>query len=72
MAEVASAFVSILPSTRGFGTALEGDIGADVDRVGKSAGGRFGSVFGTALKLGGITAGVSSAPLFRAGPEVVA
>lgn len=53
MAEVASAFVSILPSTRGFGTALEGDIGADVDRVGKSAGGRFGSVFGTALKLAG-------------------
>ena len=52
MAEVGSAFVSILPSTRGFGAKLSGDIDGEVATAGKSA----GSKFGTALKVGALAA----------------
>lgn len=52
MAEVASAFVSLLPSARGFGPALDKEIGDDVEGSGKTAGSKFGG----ALKLGAIAA----------------
>lgn len=69
MTEIGSAVVSIMPSARGFGRSLASQVGGDVDKVGKSFGSRFGSSFTSAFKVGGLTAGVPSAPLFRVGPE---
>ena len=48
MAEVASAFVSILPSAKGFGRKLESGISGDVDSAARRTGGRYGRVFATA------------------------
>lgn len=48
MSEVGSAWVSILPSTEGFGTNLERQVGSDLDSSGKRAGSRFGA----AMKVG--------------------
>lgn len=50
MAEIASAFVSILPSMKGFGTKLQAEAGAEADKSGKSVGRRFG----TAMKVGAL------------------
>ncbi|NUR79986.1 MAG: phage tail tape measure protein [Dermatophilaceae bacterium] len=52
MAEIASAFVSILPSAKGFGSKLNSQIGGEVDASGKKTGSRFG----TALKVGAASA----------------
>jgi hypothetical protein len=49
MAEVASAYVSLIPSARGFGRATEAQIGPGLDAAGKSGGKRFGSSFGKVL-----------------------
>lgn len=60
MAEVGSAFVSILPSARGFGSKLQSEVGGDIDGAGKSMGSRFGSAFkvgALALMAGGFLAG---------------
>lgn len=69
MAEVGSAFISLAPSMKGFGRKMEAGVGSEV----KSSGGKIGKTFGQTLtrglKLGGLTAGVPSAPLFRVGPE---
>jgi len=48
VAEVASAFVSIMPSAKGFGSKLDSQIGGSIDSSGKKAGTRFGS----AMKAG--------------------
>ena len=48
MAEVASAFVSIAPEAKGFGSKLDSEIGGDM----KSSGSKAGTVFGGALKVG--------------------
>lgn len=53
MAEVGSAFVSVLPSAKGFGRSLDSQIGGDV----KSSGSRMGKVFGSAMKVGLLAAG---------------
>ena len=50
MAEVASAFVSLMPSAKGFGKGIEKAIGGDLDRGGKVGGKRFS---------GGMAAGVA-------------
>lgn len=52
MAEVGSAFVSILPSAKGFGSKLSSEVGGEVDGAGKKVGSRFGS----ALKVGAFAA----------------
>lgn len=59
MAEIASAFVSLVPSARGFGKKLDSQISGDVDASGKRAGSSFGKVFAAA---GGVlaAAGVGS------------
>ncbi|MBA3782399.1 MAG: hypothetical protein H0X12_11185, partial [Nocardioides sp.] len=57
MAEIASAFVSLLPSARGFGSKMEGQIGGEVNSAGKKLGTGFGKVFalaGGALAAAGI------------------
>lgn len=38
MAEVGSAFLSIVPSMRGFGSKLNSEAGPEVDKAGKQAG----------------------------------
>lgn len=52
MAEVGSAFVSILPSARGFGSKLNSEVGGEVDSAGKATGSRFGNAF----KVGALAA----------------
>lgn len=70
MAEVASAFVSLVPSARGFGRDTETALNRELDPVGQRSGSRFGKVlkFGAAAALGigafaavGIQEAVSSA-----------
>lgn len=48
MAEIASAFVTIAPSAKGFGSKLQSEVGGDIDKTGKG----IGSKFGAAVKLG--------------------
>lgn len=50
MAEVAAAFVSIMPSAKGFGSKLNSQVSGDLDSSGKKMGARFG----TALKGGAL------------------
>ena len=69
IAEVASAFVSLAPTTVGWGRKIESQVGPEVNKAGKRVGKTFGGALGSAMKLGGLTAGVPSAPLFRVGPE---
>lgn len=55
--EIASAFVSLLPSARGFGSKLESEVGGEVNSAGKRLGTGFGKVFalaGGALAAAGI------------------
>ena len=57
MAEIASAWVSLVPSTKGFGSKLTSQVGGEVDGAGKSMGSRFGKVFalaGAGLAAAGI------------------
>jgi tape measure domain-containing protein len=59
VAEVGSAFLSIVPSVRGMRAALESQMGSDATAAGKTAGTRFGSSFSSAGQaqisaLGGI------------------
>jgi len=52
MAEVGSAFVTVVPSAKGFGSKLQSQVGGEVDGAGKG----IGSKFGTAIKLGATAA----------------
>lgn len=52
MAEIASAFVSIVPSMRGFGGQLRAGVSGSTTQVGKSTGSAFGKVFAAAAALG--------------------
>jgi phage-related protein len=45
--EIASAYVSLLPSAKGFGSKLNSQIGGDVTKAGRTSGSRFGKVFAT-------------------------
>lgn len=55
MAEVASAYVSILPSAKGFGTKLNSQVSGDLDSSGRKMGSRLGSAMkgGALAVLGG-------------------
>lgn len=57
MTSLATAFVEIRPDTAGFGTRLSTTVGAESDRAGQTAGQRFSSRFGSALKIGAVLAG---------------
>ncbi len=54
--EVGSAYVSIVPSAKGFGSSLNRGIGRQVDASGKSSGRRFGKGFtgGVGAAVGGV------------------
>lgn len=51
MAEIGSAFLSIIPSARGFGRTLESDVSRETNGVGKKVGAGFGKAFGAAAGL---------------------
>lgn len=65
MAEIGSAYVSILPSARGFGSKLNSQVGGELDDAGRISGSRFGkalrigatAALGGALLLGGFLKG---------------
>ncbi len=61
--EVGVAYVSILPSTQGFGRRLENAVQPAASQSGAAAGRTFGQKFGVAgaVGLGGIVAGISGA-----------
>lgn len=59
MAEVASAFVSIMPSARGFGKKLDGEISGDISKSGKKSGLSFGKLFAAGAALGIGAKGIS-------------
>lgn len=67
MAEVAQAYVSLIPSTRGFGKAADAALGGDLakvgDKQGKAVGSKMSSALGTALKGGAVVAGAGVAAL---------
>ncbi len=71
MSEIASAFVTLVPSARGFGRATEKQVGGEMTTAGKNVGSKFGAAFKATSAIG-ITAGVPSAPLFRVGAEGLA
>lgn len=52
--EVATAWVSVVPTAKGFGRELSGQVGGESSKVGKSLGGTFGKAFvaGGALAVG--------------------
>lgn len=52
MSEVGSAWVTLVPSTRNFGSTMQRQLGGQVDGVGKSMGSRFGNLF----KVGALAA----------------
>lgn len=69
MAEVGTAFVTIVPSARGFGAKLNAQTGPAATSAGTSGGKQYGGAFkgavGSALKgLGGVIAGVGIAKAF--------
>ena len=54
MAEVASAYVTLLPSTKGFGKRTSAELGGPLERSGKEGGRRFGrGMSGGIAALGG-------------------
>jgi len=67
MAEVAQAYVSLIPSARGFGkaadAALAGDMAKVGDKQGKTVGKKMSSALGTALKGGAVVAGAGAIAL---------
>lgn len=56
MAEVGSAFVSLLPSAKGFGSKMNSELGPQIDAAGKDGGSRFGKAFGAFAAIGGAAA----------------
>lgn len=69
MAEVGTAFVTIVPSARGFASKLNGQVGTAAAGAGQTGGKRFGGVFSgaaaSALKgFGGVLAGIGIAKFF--------
>lgn len=57
MAALATAFIRILPDTSAIRARLGASVSGEADRAGATAGQRFSSRFGSALKIGGFLAG---------------
>jgi len=67
VAEVASAYVTLMPSAKGFGGKIQSQVGGDLDKAGKAGGQRFGAGMSSGL------AGVGSkvfAPLAAAAAAI--
>ncbi len=66
MAEVASAFVTLLPSAKGFGKATEAQISGEMTAAGKSSGGKMSGAMGAALTTGAKAVGVGAGGILGA------
>lgn len=65
MTEVASAFVSLMPSTKGWSREIESQVGGEVEK----SGGRVGKLFGNSMKVGAVAAVAAvGKTLYDAGP----
>jgi tape measure domain-containing protein len=62
--ELATAYVSIVPSTRGISKQLQGEFDGPMEAEAKSSGGKFGSAFGTVAKRTMQATGVAVAAVF--------
>lgn len=60
MAEIGSAFISILPSTKGFSASLQKGMTGPATTAGKTSGSKFGKVFGSSAMtpMKGLVAGI--------------
>lgn len=61
MAEIASAYVSLIPSAQGFGTATAAQIGPQMGAAGKAGGGILGKAMLAGFAVVGVAAGVGKA-----------
>lgn len=61
MADLATAYVQIIPTTKGIGKSLESDLGGAADSAGKSSGGKFADGFSKAGKAGLVAFGAMAA-----------
>jgi hypothetical protein len=61
MAEVGTAFLSIVPSARGFGASLSSEVGPQMDAAGKQAGTRMSAGMKAGLLAGAAVAGAAAA-----------
>lgn len=52
MSEVASAYVSLMPTAQGFSSNINSELGPELDKAGKSGGSRFSKAFGAVAALG--------------------
>ena len=68
MADLAKAYVQIIPSAQGIEGQLENLMGGEAEAAGTKAGGLFAGKFGTALKIGGLAAATG---LFAVGKEAL-
>lgn len=66
MAEVASAFVTLLPSMANFNKKLDAQMGPMLDKSGTSGGKRFSAAFASTLKIGMLAGGVAVAAFGKA------
>lgn len=66
MAEIASAYVSLMASARGFGKQIDSQISGDVNSSGKKAGIGFGKIFAGAAALG---VGAAAVGIFKGAIE---
>ena len=62
-ADIAKAYVQIIPSAEGIKGRLTDIMGGEADSAGRSAGGRFASIFGTVAAAGLAAAGAAAAGL---------
>ena len=70
MAEVARAFVSLVPSARGFGSQVERQLSPELSKAGRSGGGRLSSALGgilvkSAAGIGIAAGGIIGTTLFK-------
>src|SRR5690625_2484292 len=67
MSEVASAYVSLMPSARGFGQATQRQVGGPLRRAGSRLGGVLTGAIGQAAKLGALGVGVAAGTALAGG-----
>ena len=66
MAEIGSAFVSIIPSMRGFGQQVQAQATSELDPAARKVGSGFGSKLGLAMKAGLAAGGIALAAFGKA------
>ena len=71
MADIAKAYVQIVPSAQGISGKISQALGGEAERAGKAGGGKFSSAFGAALKVGGAAIAAGAAALGKVASEAI-